>query len=203
MFSFFIYSMVPNNSAARLLIFPNFSLPTRLIWTYTLIKFQKKILPTRLLCTYKVIYFSLLWLTRKICYLLPITLLVHTASFWNIIIQWTSHDDLTEKLVSLVSLAKFIKWQKCKTALCDLTKNRLVSNLCLTSLDNQIFKSLWKPNPWMNLLEKTILLYHFLFIFCRLSPFHREYFNDLNLCSKNEQVDNYEIVVNFFHISHN
>ena len=21
----------------------------------------------------------------------------HTASFWNIIIQWTSHDDLTEK----------------------------------------------------------------------------------------------------------
>ena len=28
---------------------------------------------------------------------------VHTASFWNIIIQWTSHDDLTEKLVSLVS----------------------------------------------------------------------------------------------------
>ena len=24
---------------------------------------------------------------------------VHTASFWNIIIQWTSHDDLTEKLV--------------------------------------------------------------------------------------------------------
>ena len=22
---------------------------------------------------------------------------MHTASFWNIIIQWTSHDDLTEK----------------------------------------------------------------------------------------------------------
>ena len=29
------YSMVPNNSAARLLIFEIFSLPTRLIWTYT------------------------------------------------------------------------------------------------------------------------------------------------------------------------
>ena len=24
---------------------------------------------------------------------------MHTASFWNIIIQWTSHDDLTEKTV--------------------------------------------------------------------------------------------------------
>ena len=55
----FLYSRVPNNSAARLLIFLNFSLPTRLIWTYTLIKFQEKILPTRLLCTYTVIDFSL------------------------------------------------------------------------------------------------------------------------------------------------
>ena len=31
----------------------------------------------------------------------------HTTFFWNIIIQLTSHDDLTEKLVALlVSLAK-------------------------------------------------------------------------------------------------
>jgi hypothetical protein len=54
--------------------------------------------------------------------------IVHTTSFWNIIIQRTSHDDLTEKLVSLVSLAKLVKWQKCKTALCDLTEKLLVSN---------------------------------------------------------------------------
>ena len=53
---------------------------------------------------------------------------MHTASFWNIIIQRTSHDDLTEKLVSLVSLEKLVKWQKCKTGLCDLTENLLVSN---------------------------------------------------------------------------
>ena len=72
------YSRVPNNSAARLLIFLNFSLPTRLIWTYTLIKFQEKILPTRLLCTYTVIDFSLFWLTRNICYLLTYTYLVLT-----------------------------------------------------------------------------------------------------------------------------
>ena len=52
----------------------------------------------------------------------------HTTSFWNIIIQRISHDVLTEKLVSLVSIAKFVKWQKCKTALCDLAEKLLVSN---------------------------------------------------------------------------
>ena len=53
--------------------------------------------------------------------------LVHTASFWNIIIQWTSHYDLTEKLISVVSLAKLVKWQKCKSELSDLTEKLLVS----------------------------------------------------------------------------
>ena len=52
----------------------------------------------------------------------------HTASFWYIIIQWTSYDDLKEKLVSLVSLAKLIKKEKFKTALCDLTEKLLASN---------------------------------------------------------------------------
>ena len=54
------YSMVPNNSAARLLIFKIFFLPTRLIWTYTLIKIQIIFLPTRLLSTifYFLIYFQ-------------------------------------------------------------------------------------------------------------------------------------------------
>ena len=53
---------------------------------------------------------------------------VHTTSFWNILNQRTSNDGLTEKLVSLVSLAKFVKWQKCKTALCDLREKLLGSN---------------------------------------------------------------------------
>ena len=43
------YSIVPNNSVAPLIIFENFSLPTRLIWSYTLIKVQIIILPTCLL----------------------------------------------------------------------------------------------------------------------------------------------------------
>ena len=47
------------------------------------------------------------------------------ASLWNI---WcTSHDDLTEKIISLVSLAKLVKWQKCKSELSDLTEKLLVS----------------------------------------------------------------------------
>ena len=51
--------MVPNNSAARLLIFKIFSLPTRLIWTYTLIKIQIIFLPTRLLSTIFYIFLSI------------------------------------------------------------------------------------------------------------------------------------------------
>ena len=53
------YSKVPNNSAASLFIFKVFSLPTHLIWTYTLIKFQTIFLPKRLLSTkfYFFVYF--------------------------------------------------------------------------------------------------------------------------------------------------
>ena len=52
----------------------------------------------------------------------------HTATFWNITIQWTSHYDLTEKSIYFVSLAKLAKWQKCKSELCDLTEKLIVSN---------------------------------------------------------------------------
>ena len=82
----------------------------------------------------------------------------HTASSWNITIQWTSHDNLTEKLVSLVSSAKLVKWQNVKLHFVIWQKNCL----CLTLLDDQIFISFWKSNPWMNLLEKKNLLYQFL-----------------------------------------
>ena len=55
-------------------------------------------------------------------------MVLHTAYFWNIIIQQTSNNDLTEKLAALDSLAKLAKWQKYKTALCDLTEKLQVSN---------------------------------------------------------------------------
>ena len=50
----------------------------------------------------------------------------HTASFRNIIIQWTSLDDLTDFLKNFTETALIPKTRemtKIKTALCDLTKN--------------------------------------------------------------------------------
>ena len=64
----------------------------------------------------------------------------HTAFFWNIIIQWSSLDDLTEKLISLISLAKLVK------------------NSCMDPLEKKEFY--------------CIRIYS---IFCRASPFHREW----------------------------
>jgi hypothetical protein len=78
--------------------------------------------------------------------------LCHTASFWNIIIQWTSHNDLTENISCSISLAKLVKWKKCNTAICDLTEKLLASYFV-------IFKSIWRPNAWMDPLEICFLLY--------------------------------------------
>ena len=36
----------------------------------------------------------------------------HTKSFWNITIQWTSHDDLTENSERIFVLANFAKQLK-------------------------------------------------------------------------------------------
>ena len=57
LFSIHKYSKVPNNSAARLIIFEIFSYQHGLFWTYTLIKIQIIFLPTRLLST--ILYFIL------------------------------------------------------------------------------------------------------------------------------------------------
>ena len=47
---------------------------------------------------------------------------MHTASFWNITIQWTSHDDLTEKICNSWILKKIVK-SECKEGyLNDLTE---------------------------------------------------------------------------------
>ena len=37
------------------------------------------------------------------------------------------------------------------------------------------FKSIWKPNPCMDPLEKKIYYIKIYSIFCRASPFHREW----------------------------
>ena len=37
---------------------------------------------------------------------------VHTKSIWNIIIQWTYHDDLTEKYAETLFILKRLFWSK-------------------------------------------------------------------------------------------
>ena len=104
-------------------------------------------------------------------FMINIILLIHTATFWYIIIQWTSYD-LAEKFISLVSLAKLVKWQNCKSALCDFTEKLLVSDF------------IWQPNlqiilkaksmdesPW----KKKIYYISFYSRFCRSSYFHCEW----------------------------
>ena len=64
----------------------------------------------------------------------------HTTSIWNFTIQWTSHDDLTEKSADIFHFKhqtkKLVKWQKFKTALCNLTKKlfRRISYLYKSTL---------------------------------------------------------------------
>ena len=99
---------------------------------------------------------------------------MHTASFWNIIIQWTSHYSLTEKFLSLVSVAKLVKWQIFKTALCDLTEKLLPSNFVRTTIwhkssnqsGGQIHGS-WKKNP----------LYQFLLYFWQVKSLWMSWIN--------------------------
>jgi hypothetical protein len=95
--------------------------------------------------------------------------ILHTASFWNIIIQWTSHDDLTEKTILPKPPMKwwwwsfyFVKWQKLKLYFVIWQKNYL----CLTSFYDQIFKSFWKPS-----LEFFFQLYQFLLYFLQFKFF--------------------------------
>ena len=53
---------------------------------------------------------------------------LHSASFWNIIIQWTSHDDLTAKTDLPKLPMKTCEMAKINTAFCVLTEKLLVSN---------------------------------------------------------------------------
>ena len=75
----------------------------------------------------------------------------------------------TNEMLTIVSFS--VKWLKLKLHLVIWQKNCF----CLTFLDEQIFKSFWNPNPWMNLLDFFFYYISFYSIFCSLSPFHREW----------------------------
>ena len=102
--------MVPNNSAARLFIFLNFSLPTRLIWTYTVIKFQIICLPTRLLSTIFYIFsiFSMLFCYFQYNYLYKILFLcifiVLLSSLKRLKLHWKIAEGNLHSLLSVGNL---------------------------------------------------------------------------------------------------
>ena len=75
----------------------------------------------------------------------------------------------TNEMLTIVSFS--VKWLKLKLHLVIWQKNCF----WLTLLDEQIFKSFWKPNPWMNLFDFFFYYISFYSIFCSLSPLHREW----------------------------
>ena len=96
----------------------------------------------------------------------------HTASFWNIIIQLTFHDNLTEKLVSLVSSAKLGNWKKKSCQMteiqnCTLWFDRKTVSVefCQLAVLDWDFNSIWKPNPFMDPLEKKSIVSEFILFF--------------------------------------
>ena len=95
----------------------------------------------------------------------------HTTSFWNIIIQRTSHGDLTETIFSLVFSAKLVKWQKCKTAFCDLTEKLLVSNF----IGQPNLQSILEAKSMHESSLKKIYYISFYSIFFRSSYFYCEW----------------------------
>ena len=102
--------------------------------------------------------------------------------------------------IYIVSSAKLVKWQNVKLHFVIWQKNCL----CLTSLDDQIFKSFWKPNPWMNFLDFFFLLYHFLFYFLQIKSFppwmagFNSNINDLDFVTK-KKLKLVKIVANWGH----
>ena len=57
---------------------------------------------------------------------------MHTASFWNITIQWTSHDDLTEKKSESFCVCQFWKLLK-----------KFVKSECEESYKNDLTEIFW------------------------------------------------------------
>ena len=101
--------------------------------------------------------------------------LFHTASFWNITIQWTSHDDFTDFFLCLSILNS--NWKNSWNQSVKKVTQMIWQNFSVLALKNvsKTFKSIWKPNPCMDPLEKKFYYISFHSSFCRTSPFHREW----------------------------
>ena len=128
---------------------------------------------------------------------------VHTASFWNITIQWTSHDDFTEFFLCLSFLNT--NWKNSWNQSVKKVTQMIWQNFSVLALKNvsKTFKSIWKPNPCMDPLEKKNLLYQNLLYFLQGKSFSpwmacfNSYFNDLRFFSKGKS--KLVKIVNNFH----
>ena len=100
---------------------------------------------------------------------------LHTASFWNITIQWTFHDDFTEIFLCLSILKS--NWKNSWNQSVKKVTQMIWQNFSVLALKNvsKTFKSIWKPNPCMDPLEKKFYYIRIYSIFCWASPFHCEW----------------------------
>ena len=89
----------------------------------------------------------------------------HTASFWNITIQWTSHDDFTELFLCLSILNS--NWKNSWNQSVKKVTQMIWQNFSVLALKNvsKTFKSIWKPNPCLDLLEKKYIVSEFTLFF--------------------------------------
>ena len=109
-------------------------------------------------------------------------------SFWNISIQWTSHDDLTEKSAENFFspiLKKFVKSECQEGCLNDLTyfclcmgflKKRFKKNV------SKIFKLIWRTNAWMDTFKKKNYYFSLISTLCRIGCFCRKWLTSIRIC---------------------
>ena len=75
----------------------------------------------------------------------------------------------------MIAGKKLVKWQKSKTALCDLTEKLLPSNFETTKTLQKSSNQSGDQIHARILLKKTLYYIRIYSIFCRLKPFHCEW----------------------------
>ena len=94
---------------------------------------------------------------------------------------WQFDRKMTKPLITWWLEKKVVKWQKFKSALCNLTQKLLLLNFVsmqfLTEISNQSGSQI---HAWI-VLKKTFYYIRIYSILCRASPFHREWLLLINI----------------------
>ena len=101
---------------------------------------------------------------------------------WNINIEWTTQDDLTENpaetffhFTETALTHKTCEMTKIQNCTLQLDKKTVSVDFrqraCLDWDLRQIFKSIWRSNTWMDPIDFFFLLYQFLFYFLQVKLF--------------------------------